>query len=88
MATPVTLRLNCAHSGGALSVEIHRWEDESPGARVTLLTNDPTGDEPPEERDAVTTFPCPYCQKLTHGRLGGQFMWVAERVDDESGRSH
>lgn len=51
-----------------------------PAAGVTLLTEDPTGDRPPDERDAITTFPCPYCQKLNHGRLGGTLVWV---VDDE-----
>jgi hypothetical protein len=76
----VTLPVHGAHCGGALSVEIQRWEDESPAAGVTLLTEDPTGDRPPDERDAITTFPCPYCQKLNHGRLGGTLVWV---VDDE-----
>jgi hypothetical protein len=82
MPEPVTLPLHCAHCG-ALSVEIQRWEDESPAAGVTLLTEDPTGDDLPDERDAITTFSCPYCQKLNHGRLGGQFVWVVERPDDD-----
>ena len=87
MADHVTLPLHCAHCGGALSVEIQRWEDESPSAGVTLLTEDPTGDELPQERVALTTFPCPYCQKLNHGRLGGRLVWVAERTDDDESKS-
>ena len=84
MAEHITLPLHCAHCGGALSVEIQRWEDESPAAGVTLLTEDPTGeDEGPEGRDAITTFPCPYCQQMNHGRLGGRFVWVVERLDDD-----
>jgi hypothetical protein len=78
----VTLPLHCAHCGGALSVEIQRWEDESPAAGVTLLTDDPSGEELPDERNAITTFPCPYCQQLNHGRLGGQFVWVVKRADE------
>jgi len=81
VAEHVTLPLHCAHCGGALSVEIQRWEDESPAAGVTLLTDDPSGEELPEE--PVTTFPCPYCQKLNHGRLGGRLVWVVERPDDD-----
>lgn len=86
---PVTLPLTCPHCGGALSVEIQRWEDESPAPPpVELLTDDPTGEELPEEGNAITTFVCPYCQKLNHGRLGGTFHWVTKRTDDESKARH
>jgi hypothetical protein len=77
VADHVTLPLRCAHCGGALSLEIQRWDDESPAAGVALLTEDPTGDELPQGRVAFTTFPCPYCQRLNHGRLGGQFARVS-----------
>ena len=57
---------------------------------MTLLTEDPTGeDEGPEGRDAITTFSWLYCQKLNHGRWGGQFVWVVERTDyDEATTRH
>jgi hypothetical protein len=87
VAAHVTLPLHCAHCGGALSVEIQRWDDESPAAGVTLLADDPTGDDLPEERDAITTFPCPYCQQLNHGRFGGQFVWVVERTDEDEAKA-
>lgn len=77
MPNPVALHLSCVHCGGLLFVTIEPWEN-TPTAPVTLLKEDPTGEELPEERDAITTLVCPHCGKLNHGQLGGGFFGVTK----------
>ena len=83
MTQPVTLPIFCPHCGGALSVEIEPFPRRS-SAPVDVLKADPTGEELPEEEDAITTWPCLYCRKLNHAKLDGRFRWVTKGHDEKA----
>ena len=76
MHDAASLPLHCPHCGGAISIEIEPFAGRSES--VDVLTEDPTGEDLPEEEDAITTWPCPYCRKLNHAKLGGRFQWVTK----------
>jgi hypothetical protein len=62
---------------GELWMVVYREPDP-----ITLLAEDPfvrwKTPPLPEERRAVATFPCPYCQQLNHGQLGGIVLQVTK----------